>query len=197
MRELELEYDALKESCATEGDCSCSNNLILAISHKLISVHLSLGFDTAVFDATLPTTTAIIRGQTGEERSQALAKSGKTASAGNMWRYLGHLIYNSEDMLRAREIAREMAASKRKEKADAQEERDVALLDKAEQAYHKFKEKGSLLDRLTVPDLQDIVRFLCSVKKKGAEDTFTRNNKGKKKLKERIVADAGRRRGGG
>ena len=80
------------------------------------------------------------------------------------------------------------AANKRKEKEDAQEERDMALLDKAEQAYRKFKEKGSLLDRLTVPDLQDIVRFLCSVEKKGAEDTFTRNNKGKKKLKERIAA---------
>ena len=39
-----------------------------------------------------------------------------------------------------------------------------------------------------MPDLQDIVRFLCSVEKKGAEDTFTRNNKGKKKLKERIAA---------
>ena len=76
----------------------------------------------------------------------------------------------------------------RKEKEDAQEKRDMALLDKAEQAYRKFKEKGSLLDRLTVPDLQDIVRFLCSVEKKGAEDTFTRNNKGKKKLKERIAA---------
>ena len=123
-----------------------------------------------------------------EERAQGLAKTGKTASAVNTWRFLGHLIYNSEDMLRAREIAREIAASKRKEKEDAQEERDVALLDKAEQAYHKFNEKGSLLDRLTVPDLQDIVRFLCSVEKKGAEDTYTRNNKGKEKLKQRIAA---------
>ena len=123
-----------------------------------------------------------------EERAQGLAKTGKTATAGNTWRFLGHLIYNSEDLLRAREIAREIAANKRKEREDAQEERDMALLDKAEQAYRKFKEKGSLLDRLTVPDLQDIVRFLCSVEKKGAEDTFTRNNKGKKKLKERIAA---------
>ena len=85
-------------------------------------------------------------------------------------------------------MTRARLANKRKEKEDAQEERDMALLDKAEQAYRKFKEKGSLLDRLTVPDLQDIVRFLCSVEKKGAEDTFTRNNKGKKKLKERIAA---------
>ena len=123
-----------------------------------------------------------------EERAQGLAKTGKTATAGNTWRFLGHLIYNSEDLLCAREIAREIAANKRKEKEDAQEERDMALLDKAEQAYRKFKEKGSLLDRLTVPDLQDIVRFLCSVEKKGAEDTFTRNNKGKKKLKEHIAA---------
>ena len=123
-----------------------------------------------------------------EERAQGLAKTGKTASAGNTWRFLGHLVYNSEDLLRAREIAREIAANKRKEREDTQEERDMALLDKAEQAYRKFKEMGSLLDRLTVPDLQDIVRFLCSVEKKGAEDTFTRNNKGKKNLKERIAA---------
>ena len=42
-----------------------------------------------------------------EERARHLAKLGRVASAGAMFRFLGTMMYNSEDMLLARKIVRE------------------------------------------------------------------------------------------
>ena len=80
MKEMETEYNVLKERCNKQG------------------------YDISVFDASLPTTSCTVRGETMEERARALAKSGRVASAGGMFRFLGTTMYNSEDMLCARNI---------------------------------------------------------------------------------------------
>ena len=45
---------------------------------------MTLGYDTAVFNANLPTTSCIIRCETTEEPAQALAKPGRMALAGTV-----------------------------------------------------------------------------------------------------------------
>ena len=50
-----------------------------------------------------------------------------------------------------------------------------------------FCEKGHLLSKLNATELQDIVRYLCCVEKKGKGDTYSNHNKGKKKLTVRIA----------
>ena len=149
-------------------------------------IKLLLGFDTAVFDATLPTTTSIIRGETEEERAEALAKTGKLASAGNMYRYLGSMMYNSKELLLARSIARENKHKEVQEREDREEEKEMALFEKADQAYLVFKEGGSLLCALRKPELQDIVRFLCCVEKK-VGDTYTKHSGSNNKMRQRIA----------
>ena len=93
----------------------------------VLLIKLLLDFDTAVFDATLPTTTSIIRGETEEERAEALAKTGKLASAGNMYRYLGSMMYNSKELLLARSIARENKHKEVQEREDREAEKEMAL----------------------------------------------------------------------
>ena len=113
-----------------------------------IVITSSSGFDTAVFDATLPTTTSIIRGETEEERAQALAKRGKLASAGNMFCFLGNMMYNSKELILARKVARENKAKEDQVKVDKAKDREIALFRKAEEAHLVFHEKGHLLDKL-------------------------------------------------
>ena len=159
MREMEKEYTQLKKTVYDEGKsvvcmfCSC----------LIPRLNILPGFDTAVFNATLPTTTSIIRGQTEEEQAEQLAKTGKVASAGNMYRYLGSMMYNSKELLLAREIARKKKQEEQQEKIDKAKEKEAELFRKAEEAYILFHEKGHLLDRLTVNELKYIVRFslLC------------------------------------
>mmetsp|Transcript_33312 Transcript_33312/g.50121 ORF Transcript_33312/g.50121 Transcript_33312/m.50121 type:complete len:119 (-) Transcript_33312:267-623(-) len=51
------------------------------------------GYDTAVFDAVLPTTTPIDRAATSQERVQALAESGKIARASGLFHIWGSMMY--------------------------------------------------------------------------------------------------------
>ena len=116
-----------------------------------------------------------------------LAKTGKTASAGNMYRYLGSMMYNSEELLLARGIARKNKEEQERQKIDKAKEKEMALYKKAEEAYVIFGEKGHLLDRLTNHELQDIARFICCVEKKGKGDSYFSHAGNKKKLKERMA----------
>ena len=62
----------------------------------------------------------------------------------------------------------------------------MALFEKAGQAYLVFNEGGMLLIKLNKTELQDIVRFLCSVEKtKG--DTYLKHSGGTKNMRERIA----------
>ena len=141
-----------------------------------------------MFDATLPTTTSIIRGETAEERAEHLAKTGKTASASNIYRYLGLMMYNSKELLRAREIARETKEQEQQDKVDMAKEKEASLFRKADDAYWIFHEHGHLLAKLNLSELQDIVRYLCCVESKGKGNTYSKHSGSKKKLKERITA---------
>lgn len=108
MKELQTDYDSLKETCSQQGKCplfythgsACTDICVL-------SIKLLLDFDTALFDATLPTTSSIIRGETEEEWAEALTKTGKLALAGNMYRYCGSMMYTSAALLLACKIALE------------------------------------------------------------------------------------------
>ena len=147
---------------------------------------MTLGYDTTVFDVNLPTTSCIIRGETTKERVQALAKTGRLASAGTVWRFLGTSVYNGEDMLRAREIARENRMRESQEKEDEEDALALRLYGEADLAYVKFKEGGSLLSKLGGDDLKDLVRFICHVEKKKG-DTYLKHSSSKKKMLERIA----------
>jgi len=127
---------------------------------------LTLGYDTAVFDANLPTTSCIIRGETTEERAQALAKTGRLASAGTVWRFLGTSVYNGEDMLRAREITQENRMRGNQEKDDKEDALALRLYGEVDLVYVKFKEGGSLLFELGADNLKDLVWFIYHVEKK-------------------------------
>ena len=104
-----------------------------------------------------------------------------------MYRYLGSMMYNSEELLLAREIARRNKEQEEQEKVDKAKEKEMALYNKAEQAYIVFCEQGHLLDKLSSTELQHIVRFLCCVEKKGKGDTYSSHSGSKKKLKERMA----------
>lgn len=66
-------------------------------------------------------------------------------------------------------------------------EKEAALFWKVEEAYLVYHKKGHLLDKLNMSELQDIVRFLCYVEKKGKGDTYPSHNGSKRELKERIA----------
>ena len=139
-----------------------------------------------MFDAILPTTTSIISGETTEERAQALAKTGRVASAGNVYRFLGSMMYNSAELLLARKIGHENKLKKQQHQADKEKEYSMTLFEKADQAYTWFKDNGSLLTKIGTDDLRHLVRFLCHIKKtKG--DTFSKHSGSKKKMRERIA----------
>ena len=95
-------------------------------------------------------------------------------------------MYNSAELLLARKIARENKRKEQQDRADEEEEVSMRLLEKADQAYLRFKDGGSLLTKLGTDDLKDLVWFLCHVKKtKG--DTFSKHSGSKKKMRERIA----------
>ena len=48
-----------------------------------------------------------------EERAQDLSKSGKIASADNMYRYLGSMLYNNEELIPAQKVGRKNKNKKR------------------------------------------------------------------------------------
>ena len=89
-----------------------------------------------------------------------------------MYRYLGSMMYNGAELLLARKIARENKEKDEQEKLDKAKEKEAALYSKAEDAYVIFCEKGHLLDQLNVPELQNIVGFLCCVEKRGKGTHF-------------------------
>ena len=162
MKKMETEYEDLKERCHEQG------------------------FEVSVFDATLPTTSCSLRGETMEERARQLAKSGRVASAGAMFRFLGTMMYNSEDMLLARKIAREEKEKEVQEKDDAEENHAIDLFEKSDQAFMHFRDSGSLLSNIGKEPLQDIVRFICHQEKKKG-DTYSKYSGSMKKMRERIA----------
>ena len=86
-----------------------------------------------------------------------MEKTGRLASAGTVWRFLGTSVYNGEDMLRAREITRENRMRESQEKEDEEDALALRLYGEANLAYVKFKEGGSLLSKLGGDDLKDLV----------------------------------------
>ena len=94
-------------------------------------LNLSLGFDIAVFDVTLPATTSIIRGKTEEQRTETVTQAGKLALAGTMHRYLRLIMYNIEELLMACKLTHKNNKEERQEKEDDNKGKEVAICDKA------------------------------------------------------------------
>ena len=74
----------------------------------------------SVFDAVLPTTTPIQRAATSEERVQALVAGKKTARASGLFRVLGCMLYNGDEILAARKADREAREKAAADEAEAE-----------------------------------------------------------------------------
>ena len=128
--------------------------------------------------------TALIRGTTMEERARDLAKTGRVASAGAVWRTLGCMVYNSEEMLRAREITREMKEQAKRDKQDKADKELEDLFDKASPVYEEYVENGECISSLGRGELQTLVKFICKIENKKNDAPSKYNNM--TKMKERL-----------
>ena len=147
-----------------------------------------LGCDSLCLTPTYPPrTSCIICGKTEREHVDVLARSGKVALVGNMWRLLGSMMYNSNEILLARKIACEIKDNEQRERESAQVDAETALLEKAEGIYQTFREKSSVLTALSADDLKHLVRFVCHIEKKKG-DTFSKHSGSTKKMQQRLAA---------
>ena len=101
-----------------------------------------------------------------EERARELAKTGRAASAGNMFCLLGSMMYNGAELLLARKIAHENKEKEQQEKVDRAKEKELALYNKAEETYLSFCRQAHLLNKLNLEKLKDLVRYIYYVEKK-------------------------------
>ena len=118
----------------------------------------------------------MIRGKTVEERAQALAKSGKTASAGGMFRYLGSMMYNGEELLLARKIQREMKAKERQDEIDKADKEMEDLFMAADQVYEKFVDCDKSFAGLNNDDLKVLIKFIVKIEKKPKDNISKHKN---------------------
>ena len=109
----EMEYNELKEKCHNKG------------------------FFVGAFEAELPTTTKVEKGDTIEEQAQSLAKTGKVSSAGNAYSALGSMLYNREAMLQARGISREMKQKAKHEESQKKNQDKMSKYKAAREVYEK------------------------------------------------------------
>ena len=111
----------------------------------------------SVFDAELPTTTCLIRGETVEERARALAKTKGVAKAGPCFRVLKTMMFNGAEVRLSRRYDREkMLADKRKTTEALATERALKL-----EAARKVYDKHCQGTRLTNQDLKNLLKFIC------------------------------------
>jgi len=121
-----------------------------------------------------------------EERAQALVKTGRVASAGNVYRLPGLVVYNSAELHLARKVARKNKLKEQQDRVDEEEELSLGLFGKSDQANTWFKDNGSLLTKISTEDLKHLVRCLYHAKKtKG--DTFSKYSGSMKNMRERIA----------
>ena len=116
----------------------------------------------------------MIRGETVEERARALAKSGKTASAGGMFRFLGNMMYNGEELLLARKIQREMKEKEKQAEIDKADKVMEELFAAADRVYEKFVECDECIQGLNSNDLKALVKFIVKIENK-PNDTFSKH----------------------
>ena len=103
-----------------------------------------------------------------------------------IYRFLRSMIYNSAELFRTQEIARENELKEQEDRAKEEKELALRIFEKADQAYIWFKDSGSLLTKIGAENLKHLVRFLYHVKKtKG--NTFSKHSKNKKNIQERIA----------
>ena len=157
MNNLDAEYKQLREKCRERG------------------------FKVDAFDAVLPTTTPLVRESTEHERAKKLAKTGKTASAGGIFRHLGSMVYNSEELLLARMYQRQWRDEEREKRAEQKSEEHRKSYSAALEVYHKHK-RG---DKLINLDLQVLLKYICNKEKLNKSDCSS-NYKNATKMWERL-----------
>ena len=134
----------------------------------------------------MPTTTSIVRGQTEKERARELAKTGRVASAGNMFRLLGSMMYDGPDLLLARKIARENKEKEQHKRRWTGPRRRKYPCTTRQRRRILFCPQAHLLNKLNLEELVDVVLYICYVEKKKG-DTFASHSSGKEKLKLRMA----------
>jgi hypothetical protein len=183
MRELKAEYDRLIEVCDQEGIVYivCISFSFAIESHNDV-IACTTGFNTTVFNSCLPETSGPAeRGESVREQAKALAKTGRTASAGAIWLSTFGDVLNSEAVLEARRIQRQ----KWQDEADAKEAKECNKHEELEEAvtlaWMKFHSEGEA--RLKNPDLKDIVKFIVAVEGKEDKNCPSKYNTREKMLK--------------
>ena len=132
----------------------------------------------SVFDAVLPTTTPIQRAETSKERVQALVAGKKTARASGLFRVLGCMLYNGDEILAARKADREAREKAAAAKAKKAEDKEIKLYEEASLMYQLFvDEKNRDLQKMKKDELSPIVKYLCSVNPQGRGDCVTKYKK--------------------
>ena len=135
----------------------------------------------SVFDATLHTASKITRETTSQARAEALATTGRTAKALGMFRCLGNMLYNGDEMMEARRIHRNTKQRGIEEKQQRQEEEDMEVFEDANMVYLKYKDG----ERLVVEDLKVLVKFIIMVDKREKKETISQFNS-RSKLEARL-----------
>ncbi len=179
MRELGKEYEERRNECEENGECKRRT-----ITWHFVSLltFVATGYDVAVFDAVLPTTTPIQRADTREERVQALVDGKQVARASGLFRLLGSMMYNGDEILEARTLDREVRQKAKDAKKKEAEDKEVELFEEASFKYQLFVEKGRNLNMLKADDLTPIVKFLCAVDSKGKGDCISNYKTNAKKI---------------
>ena len=121
-----------------------------------------------------------------EARAQALAASGRTASAGGMFRYLGSMVYNGQEMLRAREIQRENKENARQAKVNSGLQELQTLFEEASAVYQDYSTHHDHdLDKLKNKQLEKLVKYIVKKEAK-PKDAFSHHSANAAKLKKRL-----------
>ena len=79
-----------------------------------------------------------------------------------MFRYLGSMLYNGEELLLARKIYADKKRDELAEKEQKKQSKEDEMMERAEAAYEKHVEG----QKLNVNDLKAVVRFACALEGK-------------------------------
>ena len=107
--------------------------------------------------------------------------------ASGLFRVLGDMMYNGDEILAARKADREARKKAAAAKAQKAEDKEIELYEEASLMYQKFvDEKNRDLQKMKNNELSPIVKYLCSVDPQVRRDCVSKYNS-KPKMIERIM----------
>jgi hypothetical protein len=129
----------------------------------------------------LPTTSGPVQRQpTDQLQAEALAKTGKTASAGAIWLNTSGDVLNSWTVLEARRIQRAALQKKVDDKEQRRQEAEEEMLEDAQAVYFKFCTHGE--KKLNNADLKALVKFVVHLEGRDDKSKISQYNNRTKML---------------